>query len=226
MSDKQHYHGHRERLRNRFQEHGISSFQEYEIVELLLTYLIPQKDVKLLAKNLIKEFGSMKNLIETSPEKLSQIEGIKERSALFFSLLRSIIEVYQKQKIEEKPAITSPNDVYHYLQTCLGSKDKEHFLVLFLNSQNQIVGNEILHEGTINQSTVYPRTIIERIIHHQATAIIIAHNHPSGSLQPSSEDRSLTQLLQKALSPLDVVIHDHIIITRNGCISFKELGII
>ncbi|MEW6387822.1 MAG: DNA repair protein RadC [Thermodesulfobacteriota bacterium] len=221
-TEKPHYHGHRQRLRNRFLKGGAGALQDYELLELLLTFAIPQSDVKPLAKKLIQQFGSFGQVLDAPPEALMEAGGIKEYSATLLKLVKTCIESYLKEEALKRQKIPSLASLVDYCRTALGGLKDEQFRVIFLNSQNEIIAEEIIQEGTVNQTVVYPRKVLELALKHKASGLILVHNHPSGSPTPSAPDKELTQTLIKACRPLNLTVHDHLIISRHDYFSLAE----
>ena len=222
QNSKPHYHGHRARLRGRFLQGGAAALQDYELLELLLTFAIPYSDVKPLAKNLIAHFGSFGQVLDATPEALMEFMGLKEYSACLINLVKACHEVYLKEEALKRQRILSLDVLVDYCRTAMGGLKDEQFRVLYLNSQNEIIAEEILQEGTVNQTVVYPRKILELALKHKASGLILVHNHPSGNPTPSSSDKELTQTVVKASKALNLTVHDHLIISRHGYFSLAE----
>ena len=222
QNSKPHYHGHRARLRGRFLQGGAAALQDYELLELLLTFAIPYSDVKPLAKNLIAHFGSFGQVLDATPEALMEFMGLKEYSACLINLVKACHEVYLKEEALKRQRILSLDVLVDYCRTAMGGLKDEQFRVLYLNSQNEIISEEILQEGTVNQTVVYPRKILELALKHKASGLILVHNHPSGNTTPSASDKELTQTVVKASKALNLTVHDHLIISRHGYFSLAE----
>jgi DNA repair protein RadC len=219
---KPHYHGHRQRLRERFRKGGAAALQDYELLELLLTFAIPYSDVKPLAKRLIGHFGSLSLVLDAPAEAIMEVTGLKEYSAVLIKLVKAFAEYYLREDVLTRQQIASLNSLVDYCRTAMGGLKDEQFRILFLNSQNEIIAEEILQEGTVNQTVVYPRKVLELALKHKAVGLILVHNHPSGSLTPSTADRELTRTLVQASKTLNLTVHDHLIITRQGYFSLAE----
>jgi DNA repair protein RadC len=219
---KPHYHGHRARLRQRFLTGGPGALQDYELLELLLTFAIPYSDVKPLAKRVIEHFGSFTQVLDASPEALMEVIGLKEYSAILIRLVKACSEYALKSEALKRQAIKSLDTLVEYCRASMGGLLDEQFRVIFLNSQNEIIAEEIVHEGIVNQTVVYPRKVLELALKHKATGLILVHNHPSGHLSPSTADRELTRALVKAGQSLNLTVHDHLIIGRHGYFSLAE----
>ncbi len=223
---KPHYHGHRQRLRNRFLQGGAAALQDYELLELLLTYAIPRADVKPLAKSLLAHFGSLSRVLDATPAALMEVTGVKEASAALLPQVKTCAEQYLKEEVLARPKIASLSALVDYCRTSMGGLPDEQFRVIFLNSQNEIMAEEIVQEGTVNQTVVYPRKVLELALKHKATGLILVHNHPSGNLTPSTADLELTRSLVKASRSLNLTVHDHLIISRQGCFSLAERNLL
>ncbi len=219
--------GHRGRLRNRFLMSGLSGFQDYEILELLLTYVIVRKDCKVMAKELLEKYGDLYTLLKQSPEELEKNKYITERTSIFFKMLFSIIERQLYLKIHnEKITISSNVQLLDYLKFSLLNREIEVFKVLFLNTQNELLKEEELFKGTIDRSTVYIRELIKKILNYNAKSVILVHNHPAGSLKPSQADIALTRKIKEIFEGIEIRLLDHIIISEKGYFSFLEGGIL
>ncbi len=221
-AQKPHYYGHRQRLRRRFLAKGATALQDYELLELLLTFAIPYSDVKPLAKSLIARFGSFSQVLDAPPEALMEFMGLKEYSACLIHLVKACIELYLREEALKRQKIPSLESLINYCRTAMGGLKDEQFRVLFLNSQNEIIAEEIIQEGTVNQTVVYPRKVLEWALKHKATGLILVHNHPSGNPTPSAADQELTRTIIKAGQALNLTVHDHLIISRHGYFSLAE----
>jgi DNA repair protein RadC len=223
---KPHYIGHRNRLRERFVSGGFDSLADYEILELALTYVIPRKDLKILAKDLINRFGSLKQVFDADTDALKQIKNISDYSAGFLLFLKKFASLYLSLNIKEKDRLSSPQDVKDYLVSTLSGEKIEKFYIIILNSGNRVIDCLEIERGTINRAFLIPRKIAEIVLQHKAASIIIAHNHPGGTLKPSQVDIDATNAVKKALEAIEVVLLDHIIIANNNYFSFKEYNLI
>lgn len=219
--------GHRERLRNRYSQGGYQAFHEYEILELLLTYTISRRDVKPIAKDLLKTYRSLEEIINSEIKELVKINGVGEKTAIFLKLLGDVYKNIYKNRLEKQEdiQIKSKDALINYLKSDIGFADIEEFKILFLNNSNTLVGTETLFYGTIDRSAVYPREIIKKVIEYKAKGVIFAHNHPSGNIRPSKKDIELTEHMERALDMLDVVLLDHIILSKDSYFSFREEGL-
>ena len=217
--------GHRKRLQKKFTTAGIEALHEYEALELLLTYVIRRQDVKPQAKALLKQFGSLKGILDAESDDLERVAGIGGRSALLLRLIKEIASLYLKQRALEKKQVSCTTELLDFCRTKMGGKKDEEFCVIYLDAQNQIIEFETIQKGIVNQAVVYPRQVLESALKKKASAIILAHNHPSGHIRPSDADIRLTKSIQETAKVLDILVHDHIIIGENRFFSFREEGL-
>lgn len=220
------YTEHRSRLKKKFAESGIGAFLDYEVLELLLTYAIPRKDVKPLAKNLLKKFGSLKKVMDASLQDLETIRGIGRHTSILFRVVKETGIIYLKEEAKEKSQVTCTRELIDYCRSKMGGLKDEQFHVIYLDAQNKIIEVEIIQEGIVNQAVVYPRKVLENALIQKASAIILVHNHPSGHVKPSDSDIRLTKTIQETAKVLDILVHDHLIIGENRFFSFREEGLI
>jgi len=221
-SEKPHYHGHRARLRQRFLTGGPGALQDYELLELLLTFAIPYSDVKPLAKRVIEHFGSFNHVFDAPAEALMEFTGLREYSTVLIKLVKACSEYTLKAEAIKRQQLKSLDTLVDYCRASMGGLPDEQFRVIFLNSQNEVIAEEIVQEGTVNQTVVYPRKVLELALKHKATGLILVHNHPSGNLTPSTADQDLTRSLIKASRALNLTVLDHLIIGRQGYFSLAE----
>lgn len=225
--DSKHYIGHRTRLRDRFMQ-DPAGLQEYEIVELLLTYAIPQRDVKGIAKELLYKFGSIKGIFEASEEELESIPYIKDKFVTLLKLIREINAIYRKQKASEVSVSQSMEEIVRYCIENFADKKTEEFHVFYLDSTYKIQIekafplSEFYFTGTVDKTVVYPRQIIEEGIKRKAYGVLIVHNHPNGLLEPSEYDKNLTKVIDLATKTIGMILFDHIIVTLSGYFSFRR----
>jgi DNA repair protein RadC len=221
-----HYREHRKRIKERFSSQGLVPFQPYEALELMLTYAIAQKDLKPLAKDLLKRFGSFQAVLEASVDDLQQVKGIGEHAALLIKLFRECSQYYLRQTLNKRNIVSCPGDLVAYCTSAMAHLGDEQFRVVYLNAKNEIIKDEVVQEGTVDQTAVYPRKIIERALNENAVALILVHNHPSGNPDPSVHDRNLTASIVTAAATCDIRVHDLIVIGRHGYRSFREEGLL
>mgnify|MGYP000353809071 CR=1 FL=1 len=222
MEDKQDYLGHRERLRDRFQKAGAAGLKDYELLELLLTYAIPRKDVKPYAKALIRRFKSLGGVLDANQKEIEEVEKIGPISSTLIRLVKEICGEYLAEKMKGKEAVSSPRAVLDFARMKLSGLPHEAFMAIFLNAKNRVLDYEILQEGTVDRTVIYPRRVVERALAHKAAGIIFVHNHPSGDAQPSPEDKNLTRTLMEAARTIDLRVLDHLIVGKEGYCSFVE----
>lgn len=225
MERASHHLGHRHRLRERF-ERTAAGLNDYEILELLLTYAIPRRDVKPLAKDLLETFHGLNGVLDASTLELKRLPGMGAPSAVLIKLVKEIGVLYLAERLEGRDVLASPQSVMRFARMKLAGFPHEAFMVIFLNVQNELIAHEIINEGTVDQVAVYPRRIIERALAHHAAGLVIVHNHPSGHVEPSEEDKNLTRTVRNAASVLDVRLLDHLIVGSGGYFSFVERGLL
>jgi DNA repair protein RadC len=200
-------------LRERFERSGLSGFHDHEILELLLTYAIPRKDVKPIAKALLSTFGNnLASVFDAPIAALQRIDGIGQNAAVLINLVPRLFDSYQSSRWTREETFSSTASAVTYLAARLGTERNEIFCVLALDSQNRLIAMEQTQRGSVNRTAVFPRLVVEACLKHRATAVILAHNHPGGGPHPSQADVQLTLRLKKILGDLDIVVHDHIII--------------
>ena len=222
---KPHYLMHRERLRNKFLR-ASDALEDYELLELLLSYSIPRRDVKPVAKELLKHCGNLPGIMSAEMNSLTAVSGIGSGSALLIMLINEIEARTLMAELKKKKKINSPDEVVAFAQKKLGPKSNEAFMAIYVNSRNGIEGYEVINEGTVNMAVVYPRNIIKNALQHNAVAIIVVHNHPTGECDPSSNDLHLTEQIEKAASFMDIKLLDHIIVGRDTYFSMKDEGLL
>ena len=216
--------GHRQRLRDRFLERGLEGFSDAEILELLLSFGTPRSDCKEPAKAALKQFGSLAAVLEEPLVGLQEIKGIGPKNAFAVHFIHAVARRYLKDRLQGKRYLHSSTDVRDYLLHALRGLKKEVLTVIYLDSSHAILDTETVAEGTINVNTVYPRELVKKALQQNAAAMIIAHNHPSGSLDPSPQDIELTRTLSLLGSMMQIQLLDHIII-GNGSFSFADNGL-
>lgn len=222
---KPHYHGHRDRLREKFFMAGADAFQDYELLELLLFTAIPRRDVKPLAKKLLEEFKGLWPLLNTSPERL-QAFGLSEAATASLLATGAVALRAHKASIQQGVLLNSWQRIVDYCRAAMAHEGQEQFRLLFLDRKNQLLGDEVHQRGTIDHAAIYPREVIRRALEMGAGALVLVHNHPSGDPAPSREDIVLTKAIVEACRPLGIVIHDHLIIGHKDVASFKNLGLL
>ncbi|MFA5591771.1 MAG: DNA repair protein RadC [Micavibrio sp.] len=223
--EKPHYSGHRDRLRERFLA-APDALPDYELLELLLFMAIPRRDVKPIAKILIARFGNLAGVMNASRAELGGVGGISENTAIAIKTIQAAGLRLLKQDIMGRPILNSWQRLLDYLQASMAHEKREHFRLLFLNKKNELIADEVQQSGTVDHTPAYPREIMKRALELGATALILVHNHPSGDSTPSQADIEMTKLVVAAAAPFSIIIHDHLIVSRNSITSFKSLGLI
>jgi DNA repair protein RadC len=218
-----HYHGHRDRLRARFNDVGGDSLPDYELLELVLFRSIPRRDVKPLAKDLIRRFGSFAEVISAPVQRLTEIKGIGQSVAEDLKLVEASARRLAKGAVTKRPVLSSWSSVIEYCRAAMAFSEKEQFRILFLDKRNALIADEVQQSGTVDHTPVYPREVVKRALELSSTAIILVHNHPSGDPTPSAADIAMTREIVDVSEPLGIAVHDHIIVGRDGHSSLKGL---
>jgi len=216
--------GHRERLRQRFAEHGFEGFHDYEVIELLLTYALPRVDVKPVAKQLLKTFGTLAGVFDAPVSELSQVPGIGEKGAVFLALVRQVEVRYLASDLPGKSVFDRPDKVKAHLRLLVQGRGMECFGAIFTDQQHRHIATQIMSEGTVDRAVVYPRNLMKRALELDAKGMILFHNHPGGTARASEEDIQLTRRMSEAGKPLDIKVLDHFLVAGKEVLSFKENG--
>ncbi len=218
--------GHRERAREKLLAAKPGTLADYELLEVLLFLALPRQDTKSLAKQLINKYGSFAKVITAEENSLLGVPGIGQSTLACFKLIRESAIKLIKPEITEKPIISSWQSLLDYCRCLIGHIKKEAFIVLYLNNQNILIEEDIHDYGTVDQVAVYPREIAKKALFLDASAVILAHNHPGGDTKASKADIEVTQQIAKALFPFKIKIHDHIIVSDRSFFSFKSEGLL
>lgn len=218
--------GHRDRLRARFREAGPDALADYEMLELLLFRSLPRRDTKPIAKDLLATFGSLAGVFGASEKRLTEIDGIGQSVASELKVFQALATRLGKHELQQKPLLTSWNAVLDYCRTAMAYEEREQFRVLFLDKKNNLIADEVQQQGTVDHTPVYPREVVKRALELSATALILVHNHPSGDPAPSQADIEMTAKIAEILTPLNILLHDHIIIGKHGHASFKAMNLL
>ena len=229
MTDNEKKHkgeGHRKRLRERFLDSGMAGFQDYEVIELLLTLATPRRDCKGAAKEALKKFGTFQGVIEASPAELCEIKGIGPTNLFGLKLIKAAADRYLERKVIQKDPVRNSKELFDYLFHKFGAQSREHFQVIYLDAKNRILKTEILFSGTLTASSVYPREVVSSALQNRAAALIFAHNHPSGDPTPSAEDIAVTRELIFACKVVGITVHEHLVIGEKRYLSFADKGYI
>ncbi|MCI8336116.1 MAG: DNA repair protein RadC [Peptococcaceae bacterium] len=216
--------GHRHRVKQRFVEEGLVNFHDHQVLELLLFYAQPYKDVNELAHLLLLKFGSLSGVFEASVHDLMQVKGVGYNTAVLLSLVPGIVNRYQMDKWRDKEVLTDTTKMGQYVLSLFSGRVNEAFYIICVDGQNKVKSVQLVSEGTSNEVSVYPRMLVEAIIRSQGKHIILAHNHPSGILRPSKMDIALTKQVIAILRAISVKVLDHIIVGKGRYYSFAETG--
>lgn len=227
-NDEPDYLGHRERPRRRFLLGGGRDMPDYELLELLLTIAIPRRDVKPLAKELIRKFGSFAEVVNAPLEELMLVKGVKENTAAVLRIVRecSVRSSWQSLKGMDAPVISDFDAMVDYCRSAMAYQTVEEFRIIFLNSKLYVIGEEIQQRGTVDQVAIHPREVIKSAMMHGASAMILVHNHPSGIVTPSKADMEITKRIKEAAEAVSIRLFDHLIISKSSVYSFHNQGFV
>lgn len=220
---KPHFHGHRDRLRERFAKDNGAGLADYELLEILLFRILPRRDTKPIAKALIDRFGSFAEVLAAPPNLLTEIDGIGPTAVTDLKVVLAASQRVAKAKVKERPTLGSWNELLDYCHAQMAFENKEQFRILFLDKKNKLIADEVQQVGTVDHTPVYPREVIKRTLELSATALILLHNHPSGDPTPSNADIQMTRAIDEIAKPLGITLHDHVIIAKNGHTSMRGL---
>ena len=218
--------GHRARLRKRLLDGGAEALADHEVIEYLLMTAIPRRDVKPLARALLQRFGSLAGVLNAEPRALEKLRGMGETSAAALKIVALATRRLARDQVREKPVLGSWQALIDYLTIDMAHLTVERVRVLFLNAQNMLIHDEHVGDGSIDEAAIHPREVIRRALDLGATALIVVHNHPSGSPEPSRADIDITNRIAEAGRLLGIVVHDHVIIGREGHVSLRAKGLI
>jgi DNA repair protein RadC len=221
-----HFHGHRDRLRQRLRQSGADAIADYELLELVLFRAMPRRDVKPLAKILIARFGSFAEVLTARPERLMEVSGIGETVVTELKIVEASARRLARGELKQRRALSSFVDVLDYCRAAMATSEREEFRILFLDKKNGLIAEELQGVGTVDHTPVYPREIVRRALELSASALILVHNHPSGDPTPSGADIRMTQEIVAIARPFQLVVHDHLIIGRDRHASFRGLKLI
>jgi DNA repair protein RadC len=231
LSDSQkaprpHFHGHRQRLRDRFLATGGDGMPDYELLEMLLTQAIPRRDVKPLAKELLARFGSFAGVITAEPERLLAISGMGESAVAALKVVRAAAVRLLREEATGRDVIGSWDKLVDYCRAAMAHETVEQLRLLFLDRKNALIADEVQQRGTVDHTPVYVREVVKRALELGASALIMVHNHPSGDPTPSRGDIEMTQQVKDALDKIGIALHDHVVIGRKGHESFRAKGLL
>ncbi|MCY4482581.1 MAG: DNA repair protein RadC [Spirochaetaceae bacterium] len=226
--ERPHYHGHRQRLRKRFLKSGLAGFGEHEIVELLLTLAIPRGDAKPAAKELVNRFGNVRGVLDAPLSELRSVAGVGEIAESASHVIRAAATFYLQQTSEARELLADPQRRHDFWRMWIGGMQHEVFGVAYLVSANAVLtdGVEILQERTVDRAAVYPRRVVEAALRRQAAAIVLAHNHPGGKLEPSEHDKLVTRAVVLAAETIGLRVVDHLIVSPDDAFSFRNAGLL
>lgn len=225
MEEAPHYLGHRSRLRERFTQ-SPEALPDYELLELVLFRSIARGDVKGIAKALIARFGTFAEVVAAPAELLQEVKGVGPAIVHDLKLVEQASRRVAIGAVRNRQVLSSYAHVVEYCRTAMAFAEREEFRLLFLDKKNGLIGDEVMHKGTVDHTPVYPREIVRRALQLNASAVILVHNHPSGDPSPSRADIEMTNEIVSLAEPLGIVVHDHLIVGRKGHSSFRALGLI
>ncbi|MFP4013999.1 MAG: RadC family protein [Chitinispirillaceae bacterium] len=214
--------GHRARLHERYGKKGLEALHDHEILELVLTYALPRRDTKGVARKLLSRYGSVSSVVNAPVDELCAVKGLGKRSASLFPLIRDVMAFCLNETCTQQHVISHRKDVEEYLRFTFGFRREEYVAVVFLDSANHVIKTEILSEGTVNQCVIYPRVVVDKALKCGAASFILAHNHPAGGLNPSEADWQITERLCAVGKLLEIPLLDHIIVSKQKAVSLRE----
>jgi DNA repair protein RadC len=219
--------GHRQRMRQRFVREGIANFEDHQVLELILYYAIPRGDTNEIAHRLINHFGRLSAVFDARIADLRQVAGVGEQASMLIHALPAIMRRYHTDRImRDAPILNSAETVSRYLKPIMAGRSREVFYVLCLDSRLRVKFPAQIAQGTVKDAYVHPREVVEAALMHHASAVVLAHNHPSGHLSPSQADHNLTRQLVNVLGLIDINVLDHVIIADDQSYSFAEMGVL
>lgn len=218
--------GHRERMKRRFRETGLNGFDDVNVLELLLFYVIPRQDTNPIAHALINRFGSLQDVIDAPYDELVNVKGVGENTATFLHLIPAICKRYTREKQKRKAAYTSLQDMADFVIPLFSFEMEETLFLICLDSGNHITYCEPISKGNLDSVAIEPREIVRKAMERRAVRVVLAHNHPSGIPSPSLSDMTLTQNLKEALQLFNIELLDHFIVAEENCVSMRKHGCI
>jgi DNA repair protein RadC len=218
--------GHRQRLRDRFNTSGLGAFEDHEVLELLLTFAVPRKDVKPIAHALLERLGSLSNVLDAPTAELVKVGGVGETGATLLHLMPGLTRRYLRDRWGHKPQLNTREELGRFVVDELATANNEVFLLVLLTHENHVLRSLPLHEGSLASAPVYPRLVVEAALRHHAAKVVFAHNHPGGVAQPSEQDVSITRNLVAVLDALGVPVVDHLIVAGPRTFSMAEAGLL
>lgn len=218
--------GHRQRMRNRCLQDGAASLQTHELIEVLLYYCITMKDTNPTAHMLLNEYGTLSMMLDADTKDMQRRCSVSENTAIFFSIVSEIIKRCSIEKWTKKTVINSSELAGEFAVSLLSYEKYEYFYVVLLDNQNRLINSSLIAKGTVDQVHIYPRFVVEAALRHQASSVILAHNHPGGGMKPSFADIETTMKIVTALNSIDILVVDHIIVAENKYLSMADLGLL
>jgi DNA repair protein RadC len=219
-----HFHGHRQRLKDRFLATGGDQLADYELMELVLFQALPRRDVKPLAKDLLDRFGSFAGVATAEASLIRQVPGAGDAVVVALKTVAAAAERLARDELASAPVLANWDKLLKYCRTAMSREGREQFRVLYLNRKNVLIKDEVQWRGTIDHTPLYPREVVKRALELQAAALIMVHNHPSGDPTPSQADIDMTRQVAEAAQSMGIVLHDHLIIAKSGHTSFRDMG--
>ena len=219
-----HFHGHRQRLKDRFLTTGGDRLADYELMELVLFQALPRRDVKPLAKDLLDRFGSFAGVATAEASLIRQVPGAGDAVVVALKTVATAAERLARDELASAPVLANWDKLLKYCRTAMSREGREQFRVLYLNRKNVLIKDEVQWRGTIDHTPLYPREVVKRALELQAAALIMVHNHPSGDPTPSQADIDMTRQVAEAAQSMGIVLHDHLIIAKSGHTSFRDMG--
>jgi len=223
--NKQLHRGHRDRMRDRAAQEGLDGFADHEVLELLLFAIIPRANTNPIAHRLLQRFGSLSAVLEADPKDLAGVDGIGAKGGQFLAQIPHISRRYLHDRVvRDNPQLNSPEAVSNYLVPLMASRAQEVVYLLCLDATFRVRFPALISEGTVAEAHVHRRQVIQEALRHQAVSVILAHNHPAGSAEPSAADHQLTHRIHAALAAVDIPMLDHVIVAGERTFSFQKHG--
>jgi len=225
MTERPHFHGHRQRLRERLLRDS-KQLADYEVVECLLGFAVPRRDTKPLAKDLLQRFGTVRGVLQASPQELRELDGFGPGLEAFWIVLRELRARFDEAPLKERVPFNNPRVVANLAMARLGNQRTEEFWIALVDTRNRLIGWECIMRGTVDQAAVYTREVLSVALERKAKGIVMVHNHPSGDVRPSTADIDFTRHVFRAAQTLSILVLDHLIVTENDFFSFSAQGIL
>jgi len=218
--------GHRNRMRERFIQSGLNDFAPHEVLELLLFYCMPRGDMNPLAHELISTFGSLHGVLEAGTEQLMMVKGIGMNAAVFLSMIPQVAKRYHQSVMGARPTIKNRIDAENYCRSLFTGLKAEHFFLIGLDAGMRVIGSTLVAKGSLTEVPAYPRAVVEAALKLNAKSVLLCHNHPGGSPEPSDSDLYITGRLCSVLNEMDVQLMDHLIVTSTQVVSLSKEGLL